>query len=223
MGSRKQVEKEIIKMIGDWLPGTGNAELYKEKFKGMSDKQFDDMMVRFRDGTDTLRAVVPNYKKSPITLKHNFKIAKQLGHSFLERCWFTSEESGVEYLSTHEYLIVQLPLRRQSQLLFKKLRVPETNSKADALTGQATGTSRASAITAPETQIMMSLGLENTITETMKVRGGDRAAMSALDRSVIETGTGSISRSAEAGDGVKVNSTLSMYLTSMHVSNRVKG
>ena len=221
MSNRKAVEKEIIKMMDAWVPGSGNKELYISKFKSMSDSDFDKMMLSFKNEEDTLRVVIPNFKKSKITVEHNFKVAKSIGHSFLERCWLTSSETGLEYLTPHEYLVVKLPLRRQSQLLFKKLQVPKNNNAVDSLTGQATGESKGSAITAPESQILMSLGMERTLEETMKIRGGDRASMVAFDKSIIETGIGDADQATASGGIVKSNEALALYLNGLHISNTV--
>lgn len=222
MGNRKKIESEILRMMDAWVPGSGNRELYVAKFKAMSDSQFEQMMKDFRDGTDVLRAVLPNGVKNGVTVEHNIKIAKTMGHSFLERIWLTSEQTGQEYLTPQRYLVLQLPLRRQVQLLFKKISVPKNNDSVDHLTGQATGRdSKGSSITAPEAQILYSLGLTSTIEETMKIRGGDRKAMDAFDKAIINEGKGDIEQAKLAGGTVKANDALAMYLNGLHISNQI--
>lgn len=221
MSKRAKVEKAILDFLDLWVPNTGNRELYIEKFKKMSDKQFQKMMEDFREGKDVLRAVVPNFRKAKITVEHNFNVAKTINHDFLEQCWLTSDKTGIEYLTPQKYMVVSLPLRRQSQLLTKKIAIPKDNNSVDLLTGQPTRGSKGSAITAPEAQILNSLGLESTLTELMSIRGGNRAAMDAFDQSIYLTGVGDDVAAANAGGTAKSNETFAMYLRGMHISNTV--
>ena len=208
-------------MMDMWLPNSGNSELYKAKFKGMDNGEFEAMMASFRDGEDTLRATVPNFEKARVTVEGNLKVAAKLGHNFLERLWLTSDKTGITYLTPQSYLTVKLPLRRQSQLLFKKMRIPKNNNTVDSLTGQATGESKGSSITAPEAQILNSLGLTSTLEELMKVRGGDATSHDAFNKMIYETGTGDVESATSLGGTVKVNDTFGSYLNGLHISNTI--
>ncbi|WP_201285368.1 hypothetical protein, partial [Klebsiella pneumoniae] len=90
------------------------------------------------------------------------------------------------------YLVIDVPLRRQVQLLQSKATIPENNKHIDDLSGQSTGPSKGSKISFPELQVLFAQGLDSTITELIQFRGGDAKAFNAMNRAIIENGGVSI-------------------------------
>ena len=174
--NRKAAEDFIIEMINKILPDGTNATIYRDLFASMDDKKFDDFMASIESGNSRLAIITPNLAKEKLTVERNLELAKELGHNFFERIWMDSGDDTPRYLTTMPYLIVDLPLRRQAQLLVKKISIPEDNKSIDDFTGQPTGKSKGSKISYPETQILAALNLEQTLTELLKFRGGDSGA-----------------------------------------------
>ena len=215
---REVAQKLIIKYIDALLPGSENANLYSAHFAAMSDKEFDTFMMGLNDGSVKLTLTVPNLSKDKLSVDRNFKIAEELKHNFFEHIWMRDTD-GVAYLTPIPYLIIDLPLRRQAQLLVKKISIPEDNKSVDDLTGQPTGKSKGSKISYPETQILAALDLEDTLHELLKVRGGDDKSFIASNDSISKTGGFSLKAIEQFSGGVKSTEVLHNLLTSAHLSN----
>jgi len=222
---RKITEAYILKYIGALLPNsenktTANQEIYKTLFASMSDKQFNDFMLSLKNGDIKLALIAPNLSEDKLSVERNLELAKELGHNFFERIWMKDSDSdSPAYLTPIPYLIVDLPLRRQAQLLVKKISIPEDNKSVDDMTGQPTGKSKGSKISYPEVQILASLNLEDTLTELMKIRGGDSKAFNASNQHISHTGGFSISGVEHLAGGVESTQTLKVLLQSAHLQN----
>ena len=217
-GNRKAAEDYILKYIDKILPGSENTQIYKDLFASMSDKDFDGFMKQLEEGSSRLAIISPNLDKVKLDVERNLKIGDELKHDFFERIWLENPD-GSKYLSPIKYLIVDLPLRRQAQLLVKKISIPEDNKSVDDFTGQPTGKSKGSKISYPEVQIMAAMNLDNCLTEFMKYRGGDVKGFDAMNASISKTGGVSQKAIEPLAGGVKSTETLNIFLTCMHLSN----
>jgi len=219
MGDRKAATEFILKYVEKLLPGSPNRARYEEMFAAMSDKQFDAFMQQLESGEINLSIISPNLTKDRLDLERNLKIADELGHNFFQRLVLTDPTTGLSYLTPLKYMVVDLPVRRQVQLLQKKVTIPENNKHVDELSGQSTGASKGSKISFPELQVLFAQDLQSTITELIKFRGGDTKGFNAMNRSIYETGGASIEHLALAGTKVKSVTTLSTLLKAMHLDN----
>lgn len=219
MANREKATKEILKYIEKILPGSPNTKMWEEQLNALSDKAFDSYMKQLESGEETLYLVVPNLSDYKIDVQRNIKVARELGHDFFEKLWLTDPTTGQEYLSPVKYLVVDLPLRRQVQLLVKKSSIPDDNDHIDELTGQPTGDSKGSKISFPELQVLFAQGHENVILELIKFRGGDEKAFNAMNRSIIETGGVTLESLEKVPTKVKAVTTLSTLLKAMHLDN----
>ena len=219
-GNRKEAEKIIIDMVEAILPGGGNKEVYENFFAKMSDKDFDIWMEDLNSGRERPFIYVPNLGKVKISTERNFAIAKKIGHNFFERIWIDEKDPNrPKYLTNVPYIILELPVRRQSQLLVKKISVPENNKSIDQLSGQAAGDSRSARISYPELQFLMGMNLPNSLLEFMKFRGGDKGGFNAMNRTISADGTVTLRSINHLSTGVESTKTLSAYLTAMHLRN----
>lgn len=219
MSNRKAATEFILKYIEKLLPGSPNKQRYEELFATMSDKQFDSYMKQLKSGEINLSIISPNLTNDRLDLKRNLKIAEELNHEFFQKLVLTDPTTGMTYLTPVKYMVVDLPVRRQVQLLQKKVTIPENNKHVDELSGQSTGASKGSKISFPELQVLFAQNLESTITELIKFRGGDTKGFNAMNRSIYETGGVSIEHLAQTGTKVKSVTTLSTLLKAMHLDN----
>lgn len=219
MGNRKAATDMILRYIDKILPGSPNTEFYRTSLAAMSDKQFGDFINRLDSGEETLTINVPNLGKYKLDLQRNLAIAKELGHEFFEHLLLTDPTTGQLYQTPVKYLVIDLPLRRQVQLLESKSTIPENNKHIDELSGQSTGPSKGSKISFPELQVLFAQGLDSTITELIKFRGGDSKAFNAMNRSIIDTGTVNLEYLSQFGTKVKSVTTLSVLLKTIHLDN----
>ncbi len=185
----------------------------------MNDDEFHEWMQKLKEGEIRLCIIAPNQAKVMLTVENNLEVAEKLGHKFFEQVWMDSKAGSAAYLSNTPYLIVDLPLRRQAQLLVKKISIPENNQSVDNLTGQPTGASKGSKISYPELNILSAHNLTDCITELIKYRGGDTQGFQAMNDSIARTGEVSLKAIEGLGTQVQSTVTLSTYLMSMHLSN----
>ena len=218
-GKRAATEKFIIDNVESLLPGGGNAEIYKGLFKSMNDEQFDKFMENLADGSVKLSIIAPNLSSKKLTMENNYAVADRLGHNFFERVWMDGKNGAPRYLSKEPYMIIDLPMRRQAQLLIKKISIPEHNRSVDNLTGQPTGASKGSKISYPELNILAALKLDKSIIELIKFRGGDVQGFNAMNDAISRTGGVSQEAISSLGTTVKATQALSTYLLAMHLQN----
>lgn len=218
-GNRKEAEQFILHYIEKMLPGGKNAALHKQKFAAMSDEDFEKYIEGIENGTVKLAVVVPNFSDVKIDLSRNFEIAEELGHNFMERVRIPARDGLPAYLTPIPYLVVDLPVRRQAQLLEKKISIPEDNNTVDDMTGQPTGDSKGSKISYPEVQIMASMGLDASLEELMKYRGGDEKGFAAMNAMIARTGAVSLKAISPFSSGVKSVQALKAHLTAMQIKS----
>jgi hypothetical protein len=219
-GNRKEAEKIIIDMVEAILPGGGNRQVYETFFSKMSDKDFDQWMEDINAGKERPFIYVPNGGKHKLSTERNFAIAKKIGHNFFEKIWIDQNDpERPKYLTNVPYIILELPIRRQSQLLVKKISVPENNRSIDQLSGQAAGDSRSARISYPELQFLMGMNLPNSLVEFMKFRGGDIKGFDAMNKVISQQGTVNLGSIEQYASGVESTHTLKTFLTAMHLKS----
>ncbi len=216
---RNKTEKFIIHYINKILPDGKNAKLYEEKFRSLNDSEFEQFMMDLKSGKVILSLLAPNGKEIKLDVKRNLDIAKELGHEFFQRYWNRTPDGAGWYLSNDKYLVIDVPIRRQAQLLVKKISYAKDNKTIDALTGQPTGKSKGSRISYPELQMMVANGLDYSLLEFMKFRGGDEKGFNAMETSISRTSGVSLKAISPYSGNVKSAETLYLLLTGMHLQN----
>lgn len=212
-GNRKAAEQVILTYLEKIAPKSGNAEQYKRAFAAMSDKAFEQYIHDIESGAKPLYIIAENFSKAPLSLERNLKIGDELGYSFFQKLWIEGSQDVPSYLTPNEYMVLDLPLRRASQMLRKKISVPKDMQKIDMLTGQPTGESKGAKISFPELQICAAMGLDSCMIELMKYRGGDAGGNRALSDSLSKRGTARLQSLAVHATGVQSTNTLRTFLT----------
>jgi hypothetical protein len=218
-GKRKEAQQYILDHIEKLAPGGENKQLYADKFSKMDDAQFEAMVLGLEDGTISLAVIVPNFSKIKINVQKNLALAEEMGHQFFQRIQMPAKDGMPAYLTPIPYLVIDLPVRRQAQLLEKKISIPEDNNSIDDFTGQPTGKSKGSRVSYPEIQVLAALGLNDSLTEFLKYRGGDEKGFVAMNTMLSRTGGVSQKAIEPYAGGVKATATMSAYLTAMHLKN----
>jgi len=218
MTPREKATNELLYFIDQFAPGSNNRDIYEKRLNNLTNAEFGELMDRLASGEEVLALFIPNLSEHQLNLKRNLKIAKQLGVELFEHLYLTDPQTGQVYKTPIRHLVVDLPLRRQVQMLYKKMSVPEHNQAVDERSGQATGPSKGARISYPELQVNAAKGLDNMVLELIKYRGGDEKAYNAMNRSILETGDASLEEiNARGPTTVKATQTLSVFLKSMHL------
>lgn len=210
--NRKKAEAFILENLKLLNVNEHTLSLYKERFKIMTDKEFDEFMQ-----DDYLPIIEPVGSDSKITLENNFNFAKKIGYEFFQHLHFSATETLPAYVTPNRYLIYKLPIKRAAQTLDKKKAIPDDMHSVDIMTGQVTTTSKASKITMPEIQILVGLGLKSTLVELLKTRGGDLGEATALDNLLFRDGIVTQANLRQYQTGVVSSKNLKNFFLGMHI------
>lgn len=221
---RKEVQDYCLTVIGMITNNSKeNLDLYNDLFNSMSDSDFDKFMEDLRSNRINLAIVVPTGGQVKISIENNFKVADKIGHEFFQQLVFSPTDDLPGYVSPEKYIILDLPIRRASQLLAKKISVPEHNKSRDTLTGQVVGDSVARRITYPELQILFGCGLNKCIEELVQSRGGDLGKANAMSLQLSRTGNTDLATVNNYSTGVRSSETLKSILQAMHFRTSALG
>lgn len=216
---KKQILDYICKVVDTIDHSKSNSKRYKELIEKMSDKEFDDFMKKMKSGEFQLHMTMPNMK-SHMDASDLFKAADLVGAKIFHKVWMTDPDTGRKYLTNKEYPVLKVPVRRQQQFLDKKLSVPESDKKIDPLTGQVTMDDKSAALSNPEIQILYSRGLETTLLELIKVRGGDIHAYGEFKRQMEETGEGELNV-IDLNSRTRSSVIAGVFIKGMHLENNM--
>lgn len=224
-GNRKKAEAELLRLIEAPQKGNGNVDLYKTYFKNMNDAQFDAFMKRLESGEETLTYIAPNFEKgAKLEPKKIVSMIRGIGVDPFQRIWMWDETTTppTKYLTNDKYLILNLPIRRQNQLLTKKMSVATNNNVRDDLTGQPTGKiSKTSSISFPEIQMLYGKGSELVLKEQLKVRGGDETAFRASNYFIFNEGSCTTKQIEALDTNVTSTEVLNILFKCMHLDSRL--
>lgn len=219
MANRQDKEKEIYALMDKLDPSGYNSQQYKDIFSKMSDSRFNDYMKKIKNDEASLVFFAPVDQKVKLTTKKLLEIAKKLGIAFFEKLIYTNQDHLPSHKTPIEYLIVDLPFKRQSQNIIKKMSIPAHNKSIDQLTYQPTGESKGAKISYPELQILVGMGLDQSLDELIRFRGGDKNGFSAYNAMFMRFGSANLKTLNHYSSGVESSKTLKTFLTGMHVSN----
>lgn len=214
---RKKVQDHILKYIDKIAPGGYNRNLYEELFKNMSDKEFDSYMIKLRDKKLTISIICPLGGDVKLNTENNIKIGKELGYEFFQHLIIGpkgSKEAGnyiPKYKTPMKYLVYDVQVKRQAQLLTKGISIGTDNNVIDLTTGQVTSDSKAAKITKPELELLVGMGLNDSIKELMTMRGGDLGLAKASDASIARFGSVSLKNIEPYATGVVSSKTMNAY------------
>ena len=217
---RKEVQEYILKYIDKIVPGGENKKLYEDLFKKMNDDEFHNFMLKLKNKKLKLSVIVPNGSKTiNMDIKRNIKIGKELGVEFFQHLIIGEHDDIKTYKTPNKFLIVNLPFRRAIQTLTKGVSVTKDDKHIDYLTGQVGDESRSSRVTFPEVQLLIGMGLEKSLKEMMKYRGGDTGARVAMNKLLQKQGIVTQEQLEEYSTGVVSTRTIKSYLHAMHLKN----
>lgn len=216
---RQKVEEMILKTVKLMEPEGSNHERYKKLFSSMNDKQFDTFMNEIKTGKRKLTFLAPNMKVV-LKQKNLMDAAEYVNAEIFTHITYTDPVTGLKYTTPDKACVLTLPVRRTRQFLQHGLSVPEGDSHVDTMTGQVMKPDQASKFSFPEMQLLFGRGLNKTIEEFMKIRGGDINAYAQYRQSIEETG--SFNQSSLSDDTVPRTAMVSsLILTCMGLDNNL--
>ena len=221
---RERFMQAILEPIAGITPGDGaNVEYLKKTLGAMSDEQFTEYVRTLLPGEtqNVLPFYIPNLTDVKIQLEDLLAVGELIGHAFYEQLWLTDPETGVTSLTPHKYPVVEMPIRRQAQLRYKKSSIPEHVRTVDDLSGQPVGDSKSAKISYPELQAQNAQDRLATTIEQIKIRCGDPKALAEMERMLLETGEASQEAILALNTVNKSNETVAVLLRSAHLDNNI--
>ena len=218
--SKNAVVTKIVEIMDILDPSGTNTARYKNMFKGFSAAQYKAYIGLLKKGELQIYLDAPN-GVIKLTMPNIFKAAAKLGTKIFERIWLTDAVTGREYLTNEKYAILNVSIRRLQQFIDKKLRIPNSDMKVDAATNQVVAEDNASNISNPEAQVMQAKGLQKTLVELMKVRGGDAASYAEARRQMEGTGELSLETSIVEGSHARSSVMLDSLLRGLNLDSNV--
>lgn len=216
--ARKDAEAFYLDFVKRMAPKSNNYELYKETFARMTNADFERMVVNIRNGF-ILPIFYRNMSANKADVDAIMAIGEELGIEWFQHLLLTDHLTGEVNKTPYKYLILKLTGRRQIQHLRDKISIPTNDRKIDHLTGQATGESKGASITAPELQVLDDKGLERSVFELAKARGGDKDAYDSLQQQIADTGGFSLSPIESLGSRPQATITLRKLLLAGHLDS----
>lgn len=210
---RKSATAYILNILESILPGNSDVPRYKAYLEGLSDKAFEQYAQDLKSGAKYLTLTVPHGGPT-LSIERNVALADKIGLKLFNKLWMPGDETTPPYLSPIEYMVVKLPVRIAAQRIKKKMSIPKTQRVINTLTGQPTGDSKGAGISHPELRVCAAMGLDMSMVELMKYRGGDQRGRAALVASLSRTGQASQKVLENFASGVESTATLKAYLTS---------
>lgn len=194
---------------------------YRKYLTAMSPEEFHEYMLMLKNGDDVLYVHMPNLKSHGISLENNLKAAEKLGVSIYQRLSVVDPSTGKRFLTPKKYALIHLPVRRQIQTIKSGISVPTDDKHIDTMTGQVTGVSRSAKITLPENYVLHARGLDKSIIELVKVRGGDTDAQIHAYDKIHKTGTFTLAETMQLGTRAVSSITFNNMLKTMHIDNNI--
>lgn len=216
--NRAAATRELLALIDLFVPGSPNRAIYEKRLAQWSDAEFEEYMVNLETGKETLSLFVPNATEYQLRDENLNNVAEVLNYDWLQYVDLTDPITGQVTRSNVPHLIVRLPVRRQVQMLYKKMSIPDDDDTVDERTGQATGASKGSRISYPELQVNAAKGLDKSILELIKYRGGDERAYNAMQQAIMDTGIVNLDAIRSIlPSRVKATQTLSVLFKTAHL------
>lgn len=217
MSNREKTEKLIYNFLNELDPSGYNTQKYKEIFGSMKNDDFDNYMKDIRDNKKSLVFFKPPFKVKETTVENNIKLGKKYGINFFSKLTIVPSDGSKSYQTPIKYLVLELPVKRLSQNLIKKINIPPHNKSIDLLTYQPTGDSKGAKVSAPELHILNAMKLNNSVIELIKFRGGDKGGFNAYNSMAMNYGSISLKTLQPYVTGVESTKTLKAYLIGMHI------
>lgn len=218
--ARESATAKVVKLLSMFAGKNQSVTTVEQMLNNLTDKQFDEYMVKLKDGDEILPYIAPTLGDIPLSSARNLEIGEKIGHNFFQRLWLTDPATNTTYLTPVKYLVIDLPLRRQQQHLQSKIGMPGNNARVDELSGQPVD-GKGSKVSFPEIQILYSQGLDEPIRELLKFRGGDTKAYNALTREALNNGIPSMDVVDDPSTRPKSTETLGTLLKAAHIDNNI--
>lgn len=149
MSVRSELEKEIYEWLDDMDPSGKNTARMKQFFAKMDDKKFYKYMDDYFNNDDMYIGVAYEPMNNPVNVPFVEKISKKYNIPLYERVYkpFLTGDTQDPPGTVNDIMVLDYPIKRLKQMVFKKSHTSVSNTKRDARTGQVTGDDKTARVT----------------------------------------------------------------------------
>ena len=187
---RKEMEDLIYGFFDLFDPSGRNTEYYRNKFKSMSDAEFDQYFkLLFEQDDPYLTATMVDYE-NPLKIENIEKAAKFLDVPLFEKVVlpYASQDPNNPIITKHECLVGYLNIKRLQQLNFKKIGLSTDISERNMITGQVAGHDKNSRNSDQETIALLTVGANISLKELMSMRADDKVMKAEMNKKIARDG-----------------------------------
>ena len=187
---RKEMEELIYGFFDLFDPSGRNTEYYRNKFKSMSDAEFDQYFkLLFEQDDPYLTATMVDYE-NPLKIENIEKAAKFLNVPLFEKVVlpYASQDPNNPIITKHECLVGYLNIKRLQQLNFKKIGISTDISERNMITGQVAGHDKNSRNSDQETIALLTVGANVSLKELMSMRADDMVMKAEMNKKIARDG-----------------------------------
>lgn len=187
---RKEMEELIYGFFDLFDPTGRNTDYYRNKFKNMSDAEFDQYFkLLFEQDDPYLTATMVDYE-NPLKIENIEKAAKFLDVPLFEKVVlpYASQDPNNPIITKHECLVGYLNIKRLQQLNFKKIGISTDISERNMITGQVAGHDKNSRNSDQETIALLTVGANVSLKELMSMRADDMVMKSEMNKKIARDG-----------------------------------
>lgn len=215
---RKEFKDELISGISEVLKTDKkvldhNIGLISNLIDSMSDRELEAFISDLETSKQIIPVIVPN--GSTIEYEDLLNTAKKRKVKLHKKIITTNGNKRTK--GRIPRLVMDVPVKKLSQLVDKKRSIADDQHSVNHLTGQVTGASKSMSITNPELSLWRGNGMEDAIRECTKYRGGDINAKLVIEK-LAELGIEITQATLEQySSGPEVNNTVKQLLLGMHI------
>ena len=187
---RKEMEELIYGFFDLFDPSGRNTEYYRNKFKSMTDAEFDQYFkLLFEQDDPYLTATMVDYE-NPLKIENIEKAAKFLDVPLFEKVVlpYASQDPNNPIITKHECLVGYLNIKRLQQLNFKKIGISTDISERNMITGQVAGHDKNSRNSDQETIALLTVGANVSLKELMSMRADDMVMKAEMNKKIARDG-----------------------------------
>lgn len=219
MGNRKKFTDYTVNEFRKAGNHAGSADALKTWLDSLTDAQFEELVTGIENGTTHLTYIFPNDLKEHVTTGTLLSLAEGVGAPVMSQLVTTDTKTGVSYTTNETHFIGYGPTRRQIQHKDDKISVAYDNNVRNLLTGQVTGASKGSSISAAQEEAILGRGCKYTALEFAKFRGGDIAAGSAFNSWLTKAGGADLDVLKDISSKPEVAYAAGLFLNGMHIQH----
>ena len=212
---RKEMTDEILEFFDDLDPSGANTERMRKLFASFDDdKAFYKFMYDFFSDPKQNWMVAYKPYDNHVTMEFIEGVANKHGIPIYEIVYmpYLSPDPDDPVGTVNPVMVLDYPIKRLKQMVFKKSHASTSASKRSSETGQVINEDKTARITAPE---VYSLIVENQYAaaqEFFTLRSDDLKAQNDAQRIIIRDGELSLDQVTGHGNGSVTANTLQKYM-----------